>query len=185
MSWTSRVVPTAVARSESHAPQLRRIFVRHLHMGKRSETKAPPAEIKLRITVVQPPAGVEFRLQEGRADLVAPARVSAGQIEFEFALRLGAPRNGQPNFLGPAAQGPPAGRFVYINSGRRAGQQHTFWDRRAKVPLKGITKTLVQAALRDNGVLEARIAGTARDGGPACATVPLVSGAWRLVPGTA
>ena len=130
--------------------------------------------------MVQPPTGVEFRLQEGRADLMVPVRVTAGEIQFDFSLRLGAPRGGQPNFLGSAAQGPPAGRFVYINSGRRAGQRGTLWDRRAKVPLRGITNALLQDALREGFVLEARIAGTAGDGGPACATVPLLGGTWRL-----
>ena len=142
--------------------------------------KPQPAAVRLRISVLQPPAGVQFRLQEGRAELVAPTRVTRDGIQFEFTLRLGPPRRGQPNFLGPAAQGPPDGRFVYINSGRRAGQQGTAWDRRAKIPLRGITTALLTAALTDGRqVLEARIAGTGRDGGPACATVPLLEG-WRL-----
>lgn len=145
-----------------------------------SLVKPQPAAVRLRITVLQPPAGVQFRLQEGRADLVAPTRVTRDDLQFEFTLRLGPQRGGHPNFLGPAAQGPPDGRFVYINSGRSAGQQGTAWDRRAKIPLRGITTALVNAALTDGRqVLEARIAGTGRDGGPACATVPLLEG-WRL-----
>lgn len=147
--------------------------------------KPQPDVVRLRISVLQPPAGVQFRLQEGRADLVAPTRVTRDDIQFEFTLRLGPPRRGHPNFLGPAAQGPPDGRFVYINSGRRAGQPGTAWDRRAKIPLRGISTSLVNAALTDGGqVLEARIAGTGRDGGPACATVPLLEG-WRLAPDAA
>ncbi len=148
-------------------------------MNKRA-AKPQPVEVRLRITVRQPPAGVQFRLQQGRADLVAPTRVTAEDIQFEFTLRLGAPRRGHPNFLGPAAHGPPDERFVYINSGRQAGQQGTGWDRRAKVPLRGITTELVGAALTGGHLLEACIAGTARDGGPACATVPLIGG-WQLV----
>lgn len=132
--------------------------------------------------MVRPPAGVQWRLQEGRADLIAPTRATGDEIEFEFTLRVGPPRDGLPNFLGPAAQGPADGRFVYINSGRRAGQLGTGWDRRAKVPLRGISAALLNAALTDGGyLLEARIAGTGKDGGPACATVPLLEG-WRLAP---
>ena len=152
---------------------------------KRRNEKPQPLEVTLRISVLQPPPGVQFRLQEGRADLVSPAHVTAEEIEFEFNLRLGAPRRGHPSFLGPAAQGPPDGRFVYINSGRRAGQDGTVWDRRAKVPLGGISPALLKAALADGShLLEGRIAGTGRDGGPACATVAVVGG-WRLVPKTA
>jgi hypothetical protein len=155
-------------------------------MGKQTKKQAPPTVIRCRIAVLQPPAGVQFRLQEGPDDLVAPVRVTGGEIQFEFSLRLGTPRQGQPNFLGPAAQGPAGGRFVYINSGRRAGQTGTPWDRRAKVPLSGITKALVQSVLVDDRrMLEARIAGTANDGGPVCATVPLLGGAWRVVTGAA
>jgi len=152
-------------------------------VGKNSKTQSPPITLRLRIRVVQPPAGVQFRLQEGRSDLVAPAHETRGEIQFDFSLRLGPPRQGRPNFLGPAAQGPAASRFIYINSGRRAGQQETCWDRRAKVPLTAITKALVQAALSNVGaVIEARIAGTANDGGPVCATVPLIGGRWSVVP---
>lgn len=140
-----------------------------------------PAEVRLRISVQHPLAGVQFRLQQGRADLVAPTRVTPDSIQFEFTLRPGPPRGGRPTLRGPAAQGPPDGRFVYINSGRRAGQQGTGWDRRAKVPLRGITTALLNAALTNGQqVLEARIAGTGPDGGPACATVPLLDD-WHLV----
>lgn len=150
-------------------------------MAKTTKTKSPSVEIPLRISVMGPPAGVEFRLQRGQSNLMAPARATNMEIQFDFALRLGPPRAGRPNLLGEAAQGPPAARFVYINSGRQAGQQGTFWDRRAKVPLQGISEKLVKAVLAAPGtVLEARIAGTAKDGGPACATVPLLEGRWQL-----
>jgi len=50
------------------------------------------------------------------------------------------------------------------------------WQRRAKVPLDGITWSMI----KKGSVIEARISGTARDGGPACATVPLLGGGWRI-----
>jgi hypothetical protein len=68
-----------------------------------------------------------------------------------------------------------------VNSGKRAGQFDSCWDRRAKVPLTGVTASLIeQAAALPGAVLETQIAGTGRDGGPSCATVPLVGG-WRVV----
>ena len=150
----------------------------------RLKVSSPAIEVPLRVTVVRPPANVEFRLQRGRTELVPPTRVTATDIRFDFALRLGPMRlPNRPNLLGAVAQGPPAGRFVYVNSGVRAGQQASCWDRRAKVPLGGITSDLIEAALAAGDVvLEARIEGTGRDGGPACASVPLLGDGWRLVP---
>jgi hypothetical protein len=66
-----------------------------------------------------------------------------------------------------------------VNSGKRAGQAKTQWDRRAKVPLTGINWTLIKNVAK-GGVLETQIEGTGRDGGPACGTVPLI-GRWRAI----
>jgi hypothetical protein len=137
-------------------------------------------EVPFRITVLNPPPGVTFRLQRGRSELVSPSYESATAISFDFALRAepgaaGAP----PRLLGPFAQGPPAKRFVYVNSGKHAGQPESCWDRRAKVPLDGVDASLIERATAANAVIETRIAGTGRDGGPACATVPLIGG-WRI-----
>lgn len=143
---------------------------------------ATEPELRLRITVVQPPRGVTFRVQRGKADLVPPARQSDARISFDLAVRVAGSRaDGGPNLRGSVTQGPPAGRFVYVSSGTLAGQGDSCWTRRAKVPLAGITWELVERALADpRAVLETRIAGTARDGGPACATVPLLDDGWSL-----
>ncbi len=153
-------------------------------MAPRVKVSSPASEVPFRVTILRPPANVEFRLQQGRSGLVPPTGVTTAEIRFDFALRLGPMRyRNRPNLVGAFAQGPPAGRFVYINAGLRAGQEGSCWDRRAKVPLDGITSELIQAALAAGDlVLEARIEGTARDGGPACATVPLLGAGWRLVP---
>ena len=104
-------------------------------------------------------------------------------MTFEFEVRVGTRSGGQPNFLGPFVQGPPAGRFVYINSGTLAGQTDSPWTRRAKVPLTSITRALIERARMAGTILEVEIDGAGRDGGPACATVPLMSGGWRVVDG--
>jgi hypothetical protein len=84
---------------------------------------------------------------------------------------------GNLRVLGPFAQGPPSVRFAYVNSGKRAGDSDSIWDRRAKVPLTGLTRALIKKASRDaDSVIEAKIAGTSRDGGPVCASVALASG---------
>jgi hypothetical protein len=139
-------------------------------------------EIPLRITLVHPPRGVVFCLQRGKAEIVSPVRATGDDLSFDFTLRVrdGRP-DGLPNFLGPFTQGPPSGRFVYVNSGTSAGQADSRWTRRAKIQLSGISWPLIEEALAaPDAVLEARIAGVSRDGGPACATVPLLDGGWRI-----
>jgi len=139
--------------------------------------------LALRITVMRPPRGVTFRLQRGRDGLLAPAAEGAGEITFDFDVRVGGTQaGGSPNFLGEYTQGPKTVRFVYVNSGRHAGQADTFWDRRAKVPLMSITSAQIKSVLGKRGhLLEACIEGTGGDGGPACGTVPLLGAGWKLV----
>jgi hypothetical protein len=138
-------------------------------------------EIPLRITLVRPPRDVVFCLQRGKAEIVSPVRATGDDLAFDLSLRVGERPGGLPNFLGAFAQGPPAARFVYFNSGTCAGQADSCWTRRGKVPLAGITWPMIEEVLTTpDAVLEARIAGTARDGGPACATVPLLESGWRI-----
>lgn len=140
--------------------------------------------IRLRVIVVDPPPGVAFQMQRGRFDLLAPSLNRDGVISFNISLRLGTTlTDGRPNFLGEFAHGTPHDRFLYVNSGSRAGQPDSCWDRRAKVKLSSIDNALIERVLADTRgvVLEARFLGTARDGGPSCATVPLLDGGWTLV----
>lgn len=140
-------------------------------------------EVPLRITVIGPPPGVTWAVQRGRNELITPSRQAVTEITFDLTVRVGRTRaDGTPNLLGAVTQGPPASRFIYVNSGSRAGQTGSCWDRRAKVPLIGIGSELLRAVRATPGArLEARIIGTACDGGPACATVPLLDGGWRLI----
>ena len=149
--------------------------------------KQPGQEIALRITLLHPPAGVVFCLQRGRSDLVSCTEASGEELSFDFTLRVHGDRaSGPPNLRGDFAQGPPAARFVYVNSGTLAGQKDSCWTRRAKVPLSGITWELIEEALAKAGtVLEARIPGTAKDGGPVCASVRLLESGWGASPGSA
>src|SRR5262245_34549901 len=134
----------------------------------------------LRIVVVDPPSRTTFALQHGRTDLVAPVKATARSIVFEFPVSVADAASRPPRFTGGFTQGPPGSRFVYVNSGTMAGQADCCWTRRAKIPLTGISRTLLRSALAGNGrILEARISGKARDGGPACATVPLLA-AWAV-----
>jgi hypothetical protein len=143
--------------------------------------RAAQTRLALRLVVVVPPPGVWFSLQP-EPGVFEQRRLSGdGDLAFELELRMGEPVSaaGAPQrLLGAHVKGPPDKRFVYIGVGKHAGDAHSCWDRRIKVPLSGITGKLVETA-RAGHVLEARIAGTGRDGGPACAMAELLAPGWR------
>ena len=143
-------------------------------------------ELLLRITIVDPPSGVTFCVQKGDTELVAPAMAAESPLSFDFpvTVREDAAVDG-PRLMGPFVKGPWNARFVYVNSGTLAGQAGSPWNRRAKVPLTGISAELIEKAIAaPGGLLEAQIGGTAADGGPACATVALLGRGWSArVPG--
>jgi hypothetical protein len=125
---------------------------------------------------------IEAGLQRG-TDIVQSRPPTGETLEFSGELRVkdvsAAARKGAPVFLGPDTHGPPAGRFLYIVwTGEAGGARAMF--RRLKLPLGGITWTLLDTVARDRtAILVATVAGRDRRGGPACATVPLLDGGWK------
>ena len=140
-------------------------------------------EITLRIKLLKPPAGVDFGLQKGAGsnyETVQKQRSAGQDLNFEFNIRLKTNNNSAFNFLGSFVQGPTSGRFIYIDIGTCAGQTDSMWSRRLKIPLTGISPETLQKLLTDKiMVLETRVQGTGRDGGPSCATIKPFEG-WRL-----
>jgi len=136
-------------------------------------------ELTLRIVIQKPPGGIDFGLQKGKGSLYDIVQTQRSQtdsdLSFEFTVRVGESEKKEPNFLGPYVQGPSIGRFVYINIGTYAGQEDSSWSRRLKVPLQGITWKMVHA-----GILETRVPGTDRDGGPTGALVKPFEG-WKPI----
>ena len=135
-------------------------------------------QVNFRLIVEMPLAGVSYAVQRGRSDLLPPVRSSRAQLSFEFPLTLADIDADPPRFTGEFAHGPARKRFIYVNTGTMAGQQHSCWTRRAKVPLYEIQRSLLAEVLKATAgglVLEARIQGVGKDGGPACATVPILS----------
>jgi hypothetical protein len=135
------------------------------------------SELKLRIILEQPPKGCDFGLQKGRGsiyEIVQTKRFTGKDLVFEFTVGVKPDGKGPPDLAGPFVQGPSGERFVYIDIGTYAGQADSQWGRRLKVPLSGITTEMIQSS----AVLEARVPGTARDGGPTCATVKPFAG-WK------
>jgi hypothetical protein len=149
--------------------------------------KDPKSEIAvpLRIVLVAPPPGVDFGIQEGKGNdykTIAVQRSKVGSLSLECAIQVKGNRSdGPPNFGGPISQGPPTGRFVYVDIGKLAGQFDSSWQRRIKIPLEGITWEMIDSVLdTPKRWLQATIPGTGKDGGPSCATVKPMDG-WKVV----
>ena len=132
--------------------------------------------ITLRIVLEAPPPGVDFGIQKGRGSLfevIQKQRSKGGDLSFEFSVGVrNADGSDVPDFSGPIVQGPRGVRFVYVDIGKVAGQLDSPWSRRLKVPLTGITAAQVRLGTSGTGgVLETRVPGTGKDGGPSCASV--------------
>ena len=140
-------------------------------------------ELPIRVTVIKPPPGVTFAMQRGKDELLPPSKVSSKSLVFDLSIRVSERKaGGAPNMLGPYAQGKPDDRFLYLNSGTMAGQENSCWTRRAKIKTGGINWQLIEETFATPGaVLEVQIDGQAKDGGPCCATVPLVK-TWEVCP---
>ena len=143
-------------------------------------------DVPMRLVLVDPPAGVDFGIQSGRGaeyETLFVQQRTRGNLVFDFPMKVTESRDGLPSFQGPFAQGPPAGRFVYVDVGTYAGQKNTQWSRRIKVPLRGINWALIKNATSKPGrTLSARIPGRGKDGSPSCATVQVLGG-WQVIEG--
>ena len=139
-----------------------------------------PLDLTLRIIIENPPPGVDYALQKGSGSAYETVQTqcsNGSNLIFEFtpSIRDGA-SDPMASLGGPYVQGPPRQRFVYLDIGTCAGQRDSPWSRRLKVPLAGITATMIAAG----GIVETRVPGTGRDGGPTCATVKDFTG-WKSV----
>ena len=144
--------------------------------------KGATESLALRIIVLDPPPNILWALQLGQDEMVKPSSATKSRISFDFAVEV-ADGSSKAAFRlrGPAVQGRPGERFVYLRIGTYAGQTGTDVARRAKIGLEGITLKLVDAVrARRAGVLEVQFAGTDSQGGPACATVPLLGNGWYV-----
>lgn len=141
--------------------------------------------LSLRIVLVAPPAGVDFGIQEGKGSnykTIQVQRSKDSDLHFECDVSVKANKDdGPPNFVGNIVQGPPTGRFIYIDIGKSAGQFDSCWQRRIKIPLETITWEMIDSVLeKPKQLLQATIPGTAKDGGPSCATMKPIDG-WKVV----
>jgi Family of unknown function (DUF5990) len=145
-------------------------------------TPTAKRQIAARIVLVDPPKGVVFALQRGRYELDSVATATGNSLAFDFTFQVSRGDDGLPRFSGEFVQGPARGKFVYVNSGTSAGQHDSPWTRRAKIGLQSLDwPTLERAASAKSAVVQVRVGGRHKDGGPACATVPLLDGGWTVL----
>ena|SRR5205809_1551522 len=142
-------------------------------------------EIELLILLTKPTTGVDFGLQKGSGNVyqtVQKQRADSGDLSFQFTIEVKGDKqkDALPKFSGPFVQGPTGNKFIYIDIGMCAGQTDSIWSRRLKVPLAGITwNDIDKLNSKSDIILETRIPGTGRDGGPNCATVKPFEG-WHI-----
>lgn len=141
-------------------------------------------DITLHLVLQRPPVGVDFCLQKGSGggyEMIQKQRSDGGDMEFSLSIQLknDTQKINAPRFTGPFVQGKPLAQFFYIDVGQYAGQTDG-WARRIKVPLTGIDwNTIAELSQHPNAVLATKIPGTAKDGGPNCATVKPFEG-WHV-----
>ena len=143
-------------------------------------------ELSIRIILENPPTGVDFGIQKGSGnqyETILNQRSIKNDLCFEFKVFVRESKSSLYNFTGPYVQGPSNERFIYIDIGTAAGQINSAWNRRLKIPLRDISSEMITQMLANSSlVLETKVAGTGKDGGPNCATVKPFPG-WHLSPG--
>lgn len=138
-------------------------------------------QLTIKITLKSPPAGVPFGLQRGKGEITNAARTDGSDLTFDVPVNVKTGRDGAPDFSGPFVQGPPGGRFVYIVVGKRADDASSPWDRRAKVPLRGISWELLRPLdSTPKPCLKVDIPGSMKDGSPVCASVKIAHDDWMV-----
>lgn len=152
-----------------------------------AKAKTPGAVVHVRLVCEGLPAdrfagcdgrtGIRVDLQT-RDGFVVGTSAGADALAWTTEVTVKPAADGVPDFAGPAVHGKRGERFFYLSwSGERAGRREMF--RRAKIHLRDVTPAQLAKALKSGGTLTARVHAVAKDGGPACASVPLLGG-WRV-----
>lgn len=140
--------------------------------------RADQVEVRARIVIGRPVAGVLHSLQEDDKPLDPKTSKAGEPLTFDFPLRIERTPEGGAKFFGPQVRREgKERRFVYIRIGQSAGQCLSPWSRRMKIDIHDIDPALLDKAIA-GGVLTGTIDGTAADGTPACATIRPVR--WRI-----
>ena len=146
---------------------------------------AEPKSIAVRILARRLPGrtcGLYSEIAVGFVDKTTcpPSEMVPGDArgaQWETAIEVRA-KDGRPAFRGPAVNGPPSERFLYLTwIGRKLGAPPAMF-RRAKLRLDAIPPDVLASAL-ESGRLTGRLELTAADGTPLCASVKPPAIAWE------
>jgi hypothetical protein len=125
--------------------------------------------------IENPAPGVTYSLQDRKNTPVQPVVATEGPLSFDVPVNM-APG---PRFLGEFVRREGRERrFLYIAIGAQAGDHASPWSRRIKVDIHDLPIELLNKALAGK-VLECRLPGRDKEGGPSCATLRPLEG-WRL-----
>jgi hypothetical protein len=139
--------------------------------------RANQTEVRARIVIERPVAGVMHSLQEDDAPLDPKVSQAGEPLAFDFPLRIERTADGAKFFGKQVRREGPVRRFVYVRVGTAAGDRASPWTRRMKIDIHDVDPALLDAALV-GGVLEGTLDGTLPDDSPACATIRPVR--WRV-----
>lgn len=135
----------------------------------------PGQTITLRLTIAEPLPGLAYNLQD-KANRPVDIRLS-GDAPLSFDVPVTLNDDGRLTGTFVRREG-PVRRFVYVAVASHPGDP-AGWNRRAKIDVHDIPADLLAQA-REGRMLEGRLPGRARDGGPACAIVRLLE-PWRAL----
>jgi hypothetical protein len=121
---------------------------------------------------------VGIQVRRDPAELV---RADAPEAHWEVDVEV-VPKDGGPDFRGPAVQGKRGERFLYLTWGDVGPNDEFEMFRRAKLMLDRVDPQLMESAVR-TGSLGAVVDLTGGDGGPRCARVDPPAVTWSAPSG--
>ena len=121
--------------------------------------------------------GLQFETQhpvylgiQKKQEVVEETRGDEQEKIFAIPIEIRKGKDENPDFFGPFVHGKSGDRFIYLVWYRKSGDTRNMF-RRAKVKLSAIGWRQIDAALQDDGPLQATIHLTDKKGGPVCATL--------------
>jgi uncharacterized protein DUF5990 len=123
-------------------PETSSVMVRLIHDGKQPGP-----------SVSQP---VDFGIQDKKGAIHTGKAYKDRLLLFE--IHISVKHADTPLFSGPFVHGPPSGRFLYL-SWKKHGQHEHPWAWRIKMPIGGISPSLLRKAQKAGQCLEANIVG--------------------------
>jgi hypothetical protein len=123
--------------------------------------------------------GVRLGVQKGDV-VIEDVPADREEVIFTIPLRvIESSRTGQPDFRGPFVHGKLGERFLYLCWGERPAQT---WEgfRRAKLPLRYLSRQLLEKALHAGTPIAVHLDMTDEKGVPLTASIKEDAIAWRM-----